>query len=72
MITRELVGVTRSDAGVAAAGVGGGLEARVTCRGQQTTREAPCGRKSEAAVQRQCEQLWLRVRGQSDHLTGYQ
>lgn len=32
MITRELVGVSRSDAGVAPTGVGGGLEARITWR----------------------------------------
>lgn len=53
MITRELVGVTRGDAGVAAAGVGGGLEARVTCRGQQRPREAQWRGNSGAAVQRQ-------------------
>lgn len=32
MITRKLIGVARSDAGVAATGVGGGLEAWITCR----------------------------------------
>lgn len=31
VITRKLVGVSRSDAGVAPTGVGGGLEARITC-----------------------------------------
>lgn len=65
MITRELVGVTRSDAGVAAAGVGGGLEARVTCRGQQTPREAQWRGNREAAVWRHYEQVWLRVGGAS-------
>lgn len=60
MITRELVGVTRSDAGVAAAGVGGGLEARVTCRGRQRPRDV---RLSEAGVERRCEQVWLREGG---------
>lgn len=63
MITRELVGVTRSDAGVAAAGVGGGLEARVTCRGQQTPREAQWRGNREAAVWRHYEQVWLRGEG---------
>lgn len=65
MITRELVGVTRSDAGVAAAGVGGGLEARVTCRGQQTPREAQWRGNRKAAVWRHYEhyEVWLRGGG---------
>lgn len=33
MITRKLIGVSRSDASVAPAGVGGGLEAWITCWG---------------------------------------
>ncbi len=36
MITRELVGVSRSDAGVAAAGVGGRLEAWITYANKTT------------------------------------
>lgn len=31
VITRKLIGVARSEAGVAATGVGGGLEAWITC-----------------------------------------
>lgn len=38
MITRKLVGVSRSDSGVGPAGVGGSLEAWIPCRreGRQT------------------------------------
>lgn len=34
MITRKLVGVSRSDSGVGPAGVGGSLEAWIPCRGE--------------------------------------
>lgn len=38
MITRELVGISRSDASVAPTGVGGSLEAWITCGDQITVR----------------------------------
>lgn len=41
VITRELVGVSRSDARVAPAGVSGGLEAGITCRAQKNQRKYP-------------------------------
>lgn len=42
VITRELVGISRSDASVAPAGVGGGLEARVTCGDKIAVKRRGC------------------------------
>lgn len=45
VITRKLVGVSRSDAGVGPTGVGGSLEARIPCR-----REGESGVNKTAAL----------------------